>query len=88
MESWQQINDSLEKTFVLDSFEDVMRFMVLATPFISENNHHPTWTNTYNQLQVKLTTHDAGNQVTDKDRDLAQFLDTLYATFAAELLAR
>ncbi len=88
MENWQQNNDSLEKTFVLDSFEDVMRFMVLATPHISEKNHHPTWTNTYNQLQVKLTTHDAGNQVTEKDWELARFLDTLYETFAAELLAR
>ncbi|MFM7021211.1 MAG: 4a-hydroxytetrahydrobiopterin dehydratase [Aquirufa sp.] len=88
MENWQQNNDSLEKTFVLDSFEDVMRFMVLATPHISEKNHHPTWTNTYNQLHVKLTTHNAGNQVTEKDRELARFLDTLYETFAAELLAR
>jgi 4a-hydroxytetrahydrobiopterin dehydratase len=81
MVNWKESNQALEKTFTFNNFEDVMRFMVLATPYISEQNHHPTWTNTYNQLQIQLTTHDAGNQVTDKDRELARFLDSLYHRF-------
>jgi 4a-hydroxytetrahydrobiopterin dehydratase len=34
-------------------------------------NHHPTWTNTYNKVEIRLSTHDAGNTVTEKDRKLA-----------------
>ena len=81
MINWKESNQALEKTYLFNNFEDVMRFMVLATPYISEQNHHPTWTNTYNQLHVKLTTHDAGNQVTEKDKELASFFDSLYLRF-------
>ena len=35
-------------------------------------NHHPTWSNTWNQVDIHLTTHDAGNTVTEKDHALAQ----------------
>jgi 4a-hydroxytetrahydrobiopterin dehydratase len=81
MINWKESNQALEKTYLFNNFEDVMRFMVLATPYISEQNHHPTWSNTYNQLHVKLTTHDAGNQVTEKDKELASFFDSLYLRF-------
>ena len=81
MINWKESNQALEKTYIFHNFEDVMRFMVLSTPYISEQNHHPTWTNTYNQLHVKLTTHDAENQVTEKDKELANFFDSLYLRF-------
>ena len=35
-------------------------------------NHHPTWSNTYNKVEIRLSTHDAGNTITDKDRKLAE----------------
>jgi 4a-hydroxytetrahydrobiopterin dehydratase len=40
-------------------------------------NHHPTWTNTWNRVDIELTTHDAGNRVTDKDRKMASAIDEL-----------
>jgi len=40
-----------------------------------QHNHHPRWTNTWNQVEIWLSTHDAGNKVTDKDRKLAQAID-------------
>lgn len=40
-------------------------------------NHHPKWTNVWNTVDVWLSTHDAGNTVTDKDRRLAQKIDAL-----------
>jgi 4a-hydroxytetrahydrobiopterin dehydratase len=40
-------------------------------------NHHPTWTNTYNVVQVELSTHDAGDVVTEKDHTLAKAIDKL-----------
>ena len=40
-------------------------------------DHHPTWTNTYNTVDIELSTHDAGNKVTDLDRKLAEAIDKL-----------
>ena len=42
-------------------------------------NHHPTWTNTWNKVTFELSTHDAGNKVTDRDRKLAEAIDRLIA---------
>ena len=40
-------------------------------------NHHPNWSNVYNRVEVELSTHDAGNVVTEKDRKLAAIIDKL-----------
>lgn len=40
-------------------------------------NHHPVWSNVYNRVTIELSTHDAGNKVTDKDRLLAAEIDKL-----------
>jgi 4a-hydroxytetrahydrobiopterin dehydratase len=42
-----------------------------------KHNHHPTWTNTYNKLEIWLNTHDAGDKVTDKDKVLSSEIDAL-----------
>lgn len=81
MTNWTNNENSLEKTYRFDTFESAMDFMQQAALIISEADHHPTWTNTYNQIHVSLCTHDAGNKVTDKDWTLAHALDTLYQSF-------
>jgi 4a-hydroxytetrahydrobiopterin dehydratase len=43
-------------------------------------DHHPEWSNVYNKVRVTLSTHDAGG-VTQKDLDLARFIDAAYARF-------
>ena len=45
---------------------------------INTLNHHPEWHNIYNKVFVKLTTHDEGNKITQKDRKLAEILDSRY----------
>jgi 4a-hydroxytetrahydrobiopterin dehydratase len=51
--------------------------MVKASVHIAALNHHPKWTNMYNTVTVELSTHDEGNIVTEKDRQLAQRLDSI-----------
>lgn len=43
-----------------------------------EFKHHPTIVNTYNKIDLEITTHDAGNQVTLKDIQLAKAIQDLY----------
>ena len=47
--------------------------------FLAESQqHHPNWSNVYNRVEIVLTTHDAGNVVTDKDFKLAKAIDQLF----------
>lgn len=77
MKNWEIIDNKLCKTFVFKDFTAAMSWMVRAGFMIEKLNHHPEWTNVYNKIEVKLTTHDAGNRVTDKDYELAAALDQL-----------
>jgi len=68
---------SLPKTFVFSTFQEAIEWMVKARVHIEQLNHHPKWTNVYNTVTVELSTHDEGNIVTEKDRKLAQLLDSI-----------
>ncbi len=78
LESWNQTDNSLQKTFVFSSFVKAIRFMSAASTEIDALNHHPEWTNIYNKVLVTLRTHDAGNVVTDLDYKLSELLDRVY----------
>jgi 4a-hydroxytetrahydrobiopterin dehydratase len=72
---WKEMDNNLYKTFKFKDFVTAMQWMQAASIEIEALGHHPEWTNIYNKVMVKLTTHDAGNTVTDKDRQLAVILD-------------
>ena len=74
---WKEENNKLHKIFVFKDFAEAVAWMVKAAFAIEKLNHHPEWTNIYNRVSVSLTTHDAGNTVTDKDRELAKVLDSI-----------
>ncbi|TVR46426.1 MAG: pterin-4-alpha-carbinolamine dehydratase [Planctomycetota bacterium] len=76
-QGWDGNNQMINKGYRFADFRAAMAFMQAAIEGIEELNHHPEWSNVYNQVKVQLTTHDAGNVVTDKDIKLAQLLDQL-----------
>jgi 4a-hydroxytetrahydrobiopterin dehydratase len=76
--SWINENNALHKTYTFADFETAMHFMQIASKQISIHNHHPEWSNVYNKVSIKLTTHDAGNTITEKDEMLALMLDEVY----------
>ena len=50
--------------------------------FVAERmNHHPEWTNVWNKVSISLSTHDAGDIVTEKDRKLAEAIDKIYSEY-------
>ncbi|GIV37326.1 MAG: hypothetical protein KatS3mg032_1705 [Cyclobacteriaceae bacterium] len=77
---WKEENNRLTKTFRFADFNQAFGFMTRVALAAEKMNHHPTWTNTWNTVHIELSTHDAGNVITDKDRQLAQLIDTLAAT--------
>lgn len=74
---WDERDDMLIKTFEFADFVEAFGFMTKVAIAAEKVNHHPTWTNTWNKVEIKLTTHDAGNKVTEKDRSLANAIDKL-----------
>lgn len=77
MSKWKTENNSMHRTFEFGDFREAFAFMTRVAFLAEEMNHHPEWTNVYNKVMVKLSTHDAGNIVTEKDRQLAQAIDLL-----------
>jgi len=74
---WKEENNKLTKTFVFKDFTEAFGFMTKVAIVAEKMNHHPTWTNTWNTVSFELSTHDAGNTVTDLDRTLSKAIDKL-----------
>ena len=72
---WTCANHRLTRQFRFASFLDAIRFMQAAATTINRLDHHPEWTNCYDRVSVRLTTHDAGDRITEKDLELARLLD-------------
>lgn len=74
---WKEENNTLSRTFEFKDFKDAFSFMTRVALVAEKMDHHPNWSNTYNKVDIKLSTHDSGDVVTDKDRKLAEEIDKL-----------
>lgn len=74
---WTETDNKLYRSFEFGDFSEAFSFMTRVALLAEKNNHHPTWTNTWNKVEIWLNTHDAGDKVTDKDRSLAEAIDGL-----------
>jgi 4a-hydroxytetrahydrobiopterin dehydratase len=74
---WQDKNDQLYKKFEFKDFNEAFAFMGEVAKAAENANHHPRWLNDWNVVEVWLTSHDAGDKVTDKDRKLAKTIDQI-----------
>ncbi|MEZ7972413.1 MAG: 4a-hydroxytetrahydrobiopterin dehydratase [Pseudomonadales bacterium] len=74
---WNQLDDALVAELEFKNFVDAFAFMTDVAALAERHDHHPEWSNVYNRVTIRLTTHDAGNQITDKDRQLAKAIEGL-----------
>lgn len=74
---WKEENNSLKKTFKFKDFTAAFGFMTKVALIAEKMDHHPNWSNVYNTVTIELSTHDAGNKVTDLDRKLANAIDAI-----------
>jgi 4a-hydroxytetrahydrobiopterin dehydratase len=74
---WTEENNQLTRTFVFRNFTEAFGFMTKVALIAEKMDHHPNWSNVYNKVTIHLSTHDAGNTVTEKDRKLAASIDKL-----------
>lgn len=75
LDGWRFEADQLKKTFTFGDFREAVSFIVRMAFFAEAMNHHPDLHNVYNRVDVALTTHDAGDQVTETDLKLARAIE-------------
>lgn len=75
---WSRGEGCLERTYQFADFAAAFGFMASVAVVAESMNHHPDWSNVYNRVEVKLSTHDAGG-VTDRDFDLAAAMERFAA---------
>lgn len=75
---WTEDKNCLKKRFIFRDFSEAFAFMTRVALEAEKANHHPNWSNSWNTVEISLSSHDAGNTVTEKDRLLAKKIDSLY----------
>lgn len=74
---WKEENNKLYRKFTFKNFSEAFAFMTRVALEAEKMDHHPLWTNVYDTVEIWLSTHSAGDVVTDKDRQLAKKIDKL-----------
>jgi 4a-hydroxytetrahydrobiopterin dehydratase len=74
---WEEKNNTLYRKFQFKNFSEAFAFMTRVALEAEKMDHHPDWSNVYNTVEIRLSTHSAGDIVTEKDRKLAQKIDAL-----------
>lgn len=75
--AWEERDNTLYQSYAFKNFSATFAFMTRVAMLAEKHDHHPTWKNTYNKLEIWLNTHDKGDIVTEKDRNLAAEIDNL-----------
>ena len=74
---WQETDNKLYKVFKFKDFSEAFAFMTRVALVAEKSDHHPTWKNEWNTVEIWLSTHDQGNTVTEKDKALAAEIDKI-----------
>lgn len=73
---WTVDGDEIVRTFTFDDYLDGVEFAVECAELAEEEFHHPTITIGYNEVEVRLTSHDSGG-ITDRDVHMAELFNDI-----------
>lgn len=74
---WQTTENKLHKQFKFGSFDEAIDFINKVAKLARSKDHHPVIINIYDTVELELSTHEAGDIVTDKDTDFAEAVDAI-----------
>jgi len=69
---WKVKDHALVKVFTFGSFREAFGFMTRVAFEAEALDHHPDWSNGYDKVTIRLSTHSLGNKITEKDAELAR----------------
>jgi 4a-hydroxytetrahydrobiopterin dehydratase len=67
---------ALVRSLKFNDFSEAFAFLIRVAMHAEKVHHHPEFTNVWNRVNFRLTTHDAGG-VTDRDVKLAEAINRL-----------
>lgn len=71
---WSRHRGAIRRTYRFADFPEAIRFVNAVARLAERANHHPDIEIRYNQVTLRLTTHDAGG-LTEKDFELARAIE-------------
>jgi 4a-hydroxytetrahydrobiopterin dehydratase len=71
---WTHKGDGIERQYKFADFVAAFAFMSRVALLAEKADHHPEWSNVYNKVDIRLTTHDAGG-LSKRDFALAKAID-------------
>jgi 4a-hydroxytetrahydrobiopterin dehydratase len=74
--SYDAARQAIVRGFRFADFSEAFAFMTRVALAAEKANHHPDWSNSWNKVEVALTTHSAGG-LTRRDVALAHAIDRL-----------
>ncbi len=77
LNGWEQGDDKIKKEFQFGDFKEALGFIVQVGIEAEKLVHHPGLYNVYNTVKIELSTHDAGDKVTQNDIDLAKAIESI-----------
>ncbi len=85
LEGWTLSADgtAIQKSFTFKNFRAAWTFMEDIAVEADQMDHHPEWSNVYNKVEIRLSTHDEGG-VSEKDIELATFINAAEQVVSGE----
>ena len=74
---WTEKDNKLSREFIFSNFSEAFAFMTRVAMLAEKQDHHPEWSNIYNRVIINLSTHDAGDIVTDRDHKMAESINSI-----------
>jgi 4a-hydroxytetrahydrobiopterin dehydratase len=74
---WRELDNKLVREFRFKDFQEAFTFLTRVAFLAEKSGHHPAWFNVYNYVRIELSTHDAGDVVTERDRRMAVAIDEI-----------
>jgi 4a-hydroxytetrahydrobiopterin dehydratase len=75
LQAWSYADDRLVRTYRFSSFREAVSFLVRVAFEAEDMDHHPEIRKVYDPVEISLTTHDAGDRVTEQDVELARRIE-------------
>ncbi len=79
---WVERENTLYRKFELADFAEAFAFMTKVAEIANRLDHHPDWSQSWNVVEITLSSHDAGRTVTARDHELANEINRVFSQFA------
>lgn len=79
LDGWEFEDDGLQIALQFEDFREAISFIMRLSFEAEDVGHHPELSNVYNNVEIRLSTHDAGDKVTEKDVELARRINAIGA---------